>query len=232
MIHSIKNHLPNSLTLGNLLCGCIGIVYATQGNLPFAAYLVGLACVFDFLDGFTARSLGVSSPIGKELDSLADMVTFGVLPGFVMVGMLQQAGAEGYVPYLAFFIPVFSALRLAKFNVDTRQTDEFIGLPTPANALFICFLPFLFQKIEMVNHINSPLGLVLVTALFCFLLVSPIRMMAFKFKHFRWVGNAPQYVFAILALPHLIIWREFAVSIVLVIYCTLSVITHFTRNKT
>ncbi|TND01791.1 MAG: phosphatidylserine synthase [Bacteroidetes bacterium] len=145
--------IPNLFTLGNLFCGCLGIVFAFQGDLVWTAYLVGIAAVLDFLDGFVARLLKSHSPIGKELDSLADMVTFGVLPGIVAYRMIQlciaRTGVEypegvfAYLPFIAFLIPLFSGLRLAKFNVDTRQSDSFIGVPTPANAILICSIPLI-----------------------------------------------------------------------------------------
>lgn len=142
----IKKNIPNAITCCNLLCGCLAIIQATNGNLLWAAYLVGMAAVFDFFDGFAARLLKVSSPIGKDLDSLADMVTFGVVPGIVMFKMIRlglRLDKEGFdlieenpwITYIVFMIPIFSALRLAKFNHDTRQTEAFIGLPTPANAI-------------------------------------------------------------------------------------------------
>ena len=164
----IKKNIPNFITCLNLLCGCIGIVFAFEGNLVWSAYMVGIAAVLDFLDGFAARILKVHSEIGKQLDSLADMVSFGVLPGVVMFNLLQQSfyyelfleywkvplpnkfndiwydtTRVNYIPYIAFLIPVFSAIRLAKFNIDTRQTNSFIGLPTPANSIFICSLPLI-----------------------------------------------------------------------------------------
>ena len=157
--------IPNLFTLGNLLCGCLAIVFAFDGHIDWSAYLVGIACVFDFLDGFLARILKSDSPIGKQLDSLADMVTFGVVPGALMYKLVTAAFAfhnliisaspkefgslwisndaytmnhiQGILPFIAFLIPIFSALRLAKFNIDTRQTNSFIGVPTPANAILI-----------------------------------------------------------------------------------------------
>ena len=148
--------VPNLLSLGNLLCGCMAIFNVIDGNIGTAVYLVLLACVFDFLDGFAARGLKQGSPMGKELDSLADMVTFGVVPGMVMFQMIRFSvppaadwGKDEWevaiYPYVGFIIPLFSALRLAKFNVDTRQSESFIGLPTLANALMICGLPILFE---------------------------------------------------------------------------------------
>ena len=133
---NFRKILPNLFTSLNLLSGCIGIVFISSGKLEYALYFVLTGVFFDFLDGFSARLLKVSSPIGKELDSLADMVTFGVLPSFVIYELLNPL-TDGWMPYTSFLIAIFSALRLAKFNVDTRQREVFIGLPTPANAVFI-----------------------------------------------------------------------------------------------
>lgn len=161
---SIKKHIPNAITCCNLLCGCLAIVQAFEGNLVYAAYLVGLAAIFDFFDGFAARLLKVASPIGKDLDSLADMVTFGVVPGIVMYKLIVFLGlveinfdplhtiSENsfyyiFCKYIWVLIPIFSAIRLAKFNNDTRQTSSFIGLPTPANAIFICSVPLILYHV-------------------------------------------------------------------------------------
>lgn len=158
---SIKKHIPNAITCCNLLCGCLAIVQAFEGNLVYSAYLVGLAAIFDFFDGFAARILRVASPIGKDLDSLADMVTFGVVPGVIMYKIAwfgQQTYVEEatlglkiegdflsqIVPLFCFVLTIFSAIRLAKFNNDTRQSDSFIGVPTPAIAIFICSLVLVF----------------------------------------------------------------------------------------
>ena len=157
---NIKKHIPNAITCGNLLCGCLAIVKAFEGDLVWAAYLVGIAAALDFFDGFAARMLKVSSPIGKDLDSLADMVTFGVVPGVVMYNLLKKIiiykyGVDNHsvldysidsndlrllIPYVSLLIPIFSCIRLAKFNNDTRQSDSFIGVPTPANAILLCSL--------------------------------------------------------------------------------------------
>ncbi|MEQ8423595.1 MAG: CDP-diacylglycerol--serine O-phosphatidyltransferase, partial [Cyclobacteriaceae bacterium] len=171
----MSRHIPNLLTLGNLLCGCLGILYARESSLHMVAYLVWIACVFDFLDGFAARALRTSSSIGKELDSLADMVSFGVLPSITMYVWLEQSFPESYIPYCAFLIALFSALRLAKFNVDENQKDAFIGLPTPANALFITGLIFLESPFDL---LISPTGLVTITIIFSLLLVAPIDLFA------------------------------------------------------
>src|SRR6476620_6072036 len=139
----MTRHIPNFLTCCNLICGCLGIVFVLEGRLVPAAYFVWAACVFDFFDGFAARMLKVSSPIGKELDSLADVVSFGVLPAMVMYTMIGNSTTSPALPYLGFMIAVFSALRLAIFNIDETQTDSFKGLNTPANSFFITSLPLL-----------------------------------------------------------------------------------------
>src|SRR5687767_11262435 len=174
----IKKSIPNFITCLNLLCGCIGIVFAFEGNLIWSAYMVGIAAVLDFLDGFAARMLKVYSDMGKQLDSLADMVTFGMLPGVVMYHLIYFSLENGsvsldlsdsrlpgqhltvnpytaYLPYFAFLIPVFSAIRLARFNLDSRQSDSFIGLPTPANAIFIVSLWFIIRD---GNHLDALIG--------------------------------------------------------------------------
>ncbi len=162
---NIKKHIPNAITCGNLLCGCLAIVKAFEGDLVWAAYLVGIALVLDFFDGFTARLLKVASPIGKDLDSLADMVTFGVVPGIVMFQIMSFSHNSLYtfdfgpsLKYFAFAIPVFSAIRLAKFNNDTRQSDSFIGLPTPANAIVICSIPLIFAFQNSTNGLMQEIS--------------------------------------------------------------------------
>jgi len=140
---NLTKHIPNTLTCLNLISGMAGIYYVLDGHVLFGAYFILIAAFFDFFDGFAARMLKVSSDIGKELDSLADLVTFGVLPSFIIFRMMMDINSEGYLPFITFLIGVLSAVRLAKFNVDTRQTERFIGLPTPANALLLSTLPFL-----------------------------------------------------------------------------------------
>ncbi|MEY3679312.1 MAG: hypothetical protein RI924_1453 [Bacteroidota bacterium] len=140
----MKKHIPNTLTCLNLFSGCVGLVFAFENQLIFAAYAIGISAMLDFFDGMTARLLKAYSEIGKELDSLADVVSFGVLPSLIIYQLFKTStSVHAYLPYLAFMIAVFSALRLAKFNVDTRQSEHFIGLPTPANALLIGSLPFI-----------------------------------------------------------------------------------------
>ena len=174
--------------------------------------------MFDFLDGFAARMLKVSSPIGKELDSLADMVSFGLLPSIVMYKMLMSVGAPDYVPYLAFSIAVFSALRLAIFNVDTRQTDSFRGLPTPANTLMITVLPLL----TTVAFLQSYEVLIIITLLSSYLMVSGIELFALKFKNFSWADNKIRFTFLLLSVLLLAILQLSAIPLIILLYIALS----------
>ncbi len=223
----IKKHIPNAVTCANLFSGCIGIVYAFNGDLETAAYFVLLSGIFDFFDGFAARALNVKSPIGKELDSLADMVSFGFLPGVVMYQLLGQSDYNApYLPYLGFFITIFSALRLAKFNIDTRQTEDFIGLNTPMNTLFIVSLPFI-QK-DYPDIVNATIFLLTLTALLSWLLVSEIRIFSLKFSSVNWQQNKLKYVFLILSALLIPFLKFAAVPFILVLYIGLSIL-HFRK---
>jgi CDP-diacylglycerol--serine O-phosphatidyltransferase len=199
----------------------VGIVAVVEGSPVPPAYFVWAACVFDFFDGFAARWLKVSSAIGKELDSLADMVSFGVLPALVMYRMIQQTGAASWLPYVGLLLAVFSALRLAKFNIDTRQSDSFIGLPTPANALFITALSFLPEASFGVVLFNG-YALAAVAVVFSLLLVSPWELFALKFKHFGWKGNQIRFIFVLLSAALLIGWGAVALVPIILIYLLLS----------
>lgn len=192
---SIKSHIPNLLTLGNLLAGVIGIITVLNGDYESGAYFVFLAAFLDFFDGFAARLLKVSGELGKQLDSLADLVSFGVLPGFVVFEWSSSLDTTGWVPYLSLTIPLFSALRLAKFNLDTRQTDHFIGLPTPANALFFSTLPYLSNYLSLVeSYLSNPWVLIVIAWVFSLLLVAELPLIALKFKNFSFKDNVFRYV--------------------------------------
>lgn len=225
----IKKHIPNAITCANLFSGCIGIVYAFKGDLEVAAYLVVLSGIFDFFDGFAARLLNVKSDIGKELDSLADVISFGFLPGVVMFQLLSQSDfSSPYLPYFGFLITVFSALRLAKFNIDTRQTEDFIGLNTPMNTLFIVSLPFIQKDYPAV--IGSSALLIGLIALLSWLLVSEIKIFSLKFNSTSWTKNKLKYIFLILSALLVIVLKFAAVPLVLILYIALSVI-HFRQIK-
>jgi CDP-diacylglycerol--serine O-phosphatidyltransferase len=225
----LKKHIPNAITCANLFSGCIGIVYAFNGALETAAYFVLLSGIFDFFDGFVARLLHVKSDIGKELDSLADVVSFGFLPGVVMFQLLSQSDfSSPYLPYFGFIITVFSALRLAKFNIDTRQTEDFIGLNTPMNTLFIVSLPFI-QKDYPALISSAPL-LVGLIILLSWLLVSEIKIFSLKFNSTSWAKNKIKYIFLILSVLLVAVLKFAAIPLVLVLYIGLSVI-HFRQIK-
>jgi CDP-diacylglycerol--serine O-phosphatidyltransferase len=224
---SLLRHLPNLLTCGNLLCGCLGIICTLQYSTEFAAWFIWIACIFDFFDGFAARALKVTSPIGKELDSLADMVSFGVLPAVAMFQMIDIISSSQFLPYIAFLLAVFSALRLAKFNIDENQKDGFIGLPTPANALFITSLMFL--KTPWDFFISNDLFLVAITVIFSYFLISPFELLALKFKTFAWSENKLRFTFIALAVLLLAIWQASALPFVILFYILISFIKRRAR---
>jgi len=221
----LKKHLPNTITCANLFSGCIGIVFAFKGHLETAAYFVILSGIFDFFDGMVARLLNVKSDIGKDLDSLADMVSFGFLPGVIMFHLLKASDySSEYLPYLGFIITIFSALRLAKFNNDTRQTEDFIGLNTPMNTLFICSLPFIAQDYRQI--ISSSILLIAITAITSFLLVSEIKIFSLKFSNLSWAKNKIKFIFLILSAILIAFLQFAAIPFVLVLYIALSFL-HF-----
>ncbi len=240
--------IPNLFTLGNLLCGCLAIVYAFEGFLYVSSFLVIIASFFDFLDGFVARALKQSSAIGQQLDSLADMVTFGVVPSVIVYQLLSQAfyTGDGLVfgmnagmfPKLGFLIALFSALRLAKFNIDTRQTKGFLGLPTPANAIFWIGLPLIehYETIEMAkplaNFLLQPETIVSVTLLFSFLLISEVKMFSLKVTSFSLKDNALVYSFLAICLVLLISLSFLALPIIIALYIILSIINSTFLRKT
>lgn len=252
---NIKKNIPNAITSGNLLCGCLAIVCAFNGDLVWSAYLVGIAAVLDFFDGFTARLLNVHSEIGKQLDSLADMVTFGLVPGVVMFILMSNAGACGYIekmtetpvccmgiipywmPFCAFLITIFSALRLAKFNIDIRQTNSFIGVPTPAVAILICSLPLIkfFQphvgNFNIVPIIENPWFLLGLTILMSYLLVAELPLFALKFKNFGWADNKLRYIFLIVSLILLLLFQFIAIPIIIFLYISLSIVNTILLRK-
>lgn len=207
---AIKNQIPNFITGLNLFSGCLSLVFAFDGELEKAFYLMVLAAVFDFFDGFAARLLNAKSDIGKELDSLADVVSFGVAPAAIMFVFFKNTVSDcsnlSLLPFIAFIIPVFSAFRLAKFNLDTRQTESFLGLPTPANALFIGSFVFLPNVFNIAHH---PITLSLIIIIMSLLLLTELPMFSLKIKSLKPKDNIERYIFAVLLLsfvffvPHL-----------------------------
>lgn len=225
----MKNHIPNAVTCLNLLAGCLALTQIFAGRLELAAYLVGLAAAFDFADGLLARALHASSPIGKDLDSLADMVSFGVVPGAMLFHLLGRGQATlpfEWLPYAGFIVTVFSALRLAKFNNDTRQTTSFIGLPTPACTLVVASLPLILahDTFGLTGLVLNPWLLLGLTVLLSGLLVAEIPLFALKFKNLRWQDNSLRFVFLLLAVGLLLGLQATAIPLIVLLYVLLSVL--------
>ncbi|WP_303312313.1 phosphatidylcholine/phosphatidylserine synthase [Hymenobacter sp. BT730] len=226
----MKRHLPNAVTCLNLFAGCLALEQIFAGNPQAAAYLVGIAALFDFVDGLLARALHVSSPIGKDLDSLADMVSFGVVPGAFLFTLLQQAlpaaGLPAWLAYAGFIVTVFSGLRLAKFNNDTRQTTSFIGLPTPANTLLVASLPLILANdtFGLTSYILNPWVLLPLSLLLSYLLVAEIPLFALKFKNMSWQDNSLRFIFVLLALGLVLLLQATAIPLIVLLYVALSML--------
>ena len=244
---NIKRHIPNLLTLGNLLCGTIATIFAIKGDFVGVAVLVVLGIVFDFFDGFVARMLGVQGELGKQLDSLADMVTSGVVPGMVMLQLLVNAldvDAAGYfgidtygatgssLPYVGLLLTLGACYRLANFNIDTRQSDSFIGLPTPAMALFVISLPLIaeFGKQQFfIDLIMNQYFLFAVTVVLTFLMNAEIPLFALKFKTFGFKENSLKYIFLALCILLLAVLKFVAVPLIILIYVAFSVVNNLKK---
>ena len=230
---TIKKHVPNAITLLNLFCGCIAMVFALNNDFEMAFYFVSLGIFLDFFDGFFARLFQVSSPLGLQLDSLADMVTSGVVPGVVMYQLLGSS--SGYpklgwavepFPFLGFWIALGSCYRLANFNIDTRQTDSFIGLPTPANALFILSLPLVLRHSDsmlVLELLTNPWVLIAIIFLSVYLLNAEIPLFSLKIKTFGLQKNALQIGFLVASLLLLVFFQYAGIPLVIVFYVLLSV---------
>lgn len=258
-------NLPNLLTSFNMLCGIFSILLSLSGRIDLAPYPIFLGAIFDFLDGFVARLLKQQGEMGKQLDSLADMVTFGLAPGIMMFVILLKVSVDknlslecticeylGFSTWIdivvrkfhfevlfALLIPVFSMFRLAKFNLDTRQSESFIGVPTPANTIFFCMFPlilvqnfevnsFQYQLREMIMNVWVLIPIIVVMSI---LLVSEIPLFSLKFKHFKWKGNEIRYVFLItcsLLIPLTLYW---SLGIIVILYVILSIIENLLKAK-
>ncbi|WP_420580571.1 CDP-alcohol phosphatidyltransferase family protein [Reichenbachiella sp.] len=228
---SIRNFTPNALTSLNLAFGCFAIVEIFEGRLESVIYYTLLSGVVDFFDGFSARLLKSTSNIGKDLDSLADMVSFGVVPSLVMYQLLQISSPDMPWKYVAILIAVMSGLRLAKFNNDQRQSDRFYGLPTPANAFLVISLAHLATEgiwYDVVNNWMILLGISIATSA---LLVVDIPMLAFKFDKYGWKGNEAKYVFLFISLVMGIFFQLVAVPLIIVMYIVGSIFAHLIAPK-
>jgi CDP-diacylglycerol---serine O-phosphatidyltransferase len=227
--------LPNLLTLFNVFCGCVAVVFAVRGHLEYAALFVFLGIFFDYFDGLAARLLNVQSDLGIQLDSLADMVTSGLVPGIVMFQLMEMSQAGSWIPqqadstfnwadlfpFLGFLITLASAYRLARFNIDENQVSSFIGLPTPANALLILSLPLvlLYQGNEYINaFILNPWILTALTLISSVLLNAPITLFALKFKNWGFRDNAVRYIFVILSFILVVTLKFMAIPVIILLY--------------
>jgi CDP-diacylglycerol--serine O-phosphatidyltransferase len=244
----LKRHIPNIVTLLNLLSGCIALIFAVYGNFIAAAVFVFLGVFFDFFDGLLARKLNVQSPLGIQLDSLADLVTSGVVPGIIMFKLISftvdapdysayndnwnsifhwQEFKMSILPLIGLFIPLASAYRLAKFNLDEDQQTYFKGLPVPANTLLILSLPLIleYQNSDLMNNIIiNRWFLIGLTLLSCYLLNSKIKLFALKFKDWTFKANSTRYMFLIISLVMLILLQFAAIPLVIVLYIILSLL--------
>ncbi|WP_159800599.1 phosphatidylcholine/phosphatidylserine synthase [Flavobacterium sp. MK4S-17] len=245
---SIKKYVPNFITLLNLASGLIALVYAFDTNLQMAFFWVCMGIFFDFWDGFFARIFNAQSKVGLQLDSLADMVTSGVVPGVAMFQLLANIvdlreeynlTADnfylGILPYVGFVITLASCYRLAKFNVDTRQTDSFIGLPTPANALLIMSLPVILNHSDGTGFIfealSNPYVLVAISLLSAFILNAEIPLFSLKVKYFNWETNKIQFVFLILSALLLFFFQYLGIPLIILLYVLLSVVNNITSSR-
>ena len=223
--------IPNLLTLGNLFCGCLSVIFILHGQLEWIPLLIGLAAFLDFFDGFAARLLKVSGPLGKELDSLADMVSFGLVPGLIVYHYLSIQVSElphSWLAYFGLIITLASCYRLAAFNISTDQSEEFIGVPTPASTLFFLSYPLLGQfqsDSHLFTLITNPWILMGITLIFTYLLNAKLRLIALKFKGFAFKGdNVFRYSLIFGALLIFVIFKWEGLPISIVYYILLSTI--------
>ena len=233
---NLKKHIPNLITLGNLFCGTVATIFAVEGNFVYAGLFVVLGILFDFFDGFAARLLNVSGELGKQLDSLADMVTSGVVPGIIVYKLLIENSTsfndfnqQGYLPFLGLLLTLGACYRLAKFNIDTRQSDSFIGLPTPAMSLFIISLPLIqeYSTIEFAqNLISSNYFLIAITLLLTYLMNAELPLFSLKFKEYSIKNNLMKYLFLVASLLMIIFLQYISIPLIIILYVVLSVISN------
>ncbi len=234
---NIKAQIPNLFTMLNLFCGCVALVMVADLKFDLAFYFVCLGIFFDFFDGFFARKFNVAGPLGVQLDSLADMVTSGVVPGYVMFVLLSQnifdSTSIGYFAYLGFVITLGACYRLANFNIDTRQSDSFIGLPTPANCLFVMSIPFFFEVSpnQIIVSNNSKLLLIVITFLSAYVMNAEIPLFSLKIKNFSFAKYKLQIFFLAASVLMLIFLQIVAVPLIILFYVLLSVFNNIINKK-
>ncbi len=229
---SIKQHIPNAITCGNLVSGCLSILFLTH-NMPVkAAIMIFVAGLFDFLDGFAARLLHAHSAIGADLDSLSDVVSFGVAPGFIMYWLMSRSfdlpqwciAGINVLPCLAFLLPVFSAIRLAKFNIDSTQKTTFRGIPAPGMAIFIASLPLALSQVHhLKDGVLSYWACLGITLIFSFMMVSRLRFFSFKMKSAKWNGNEVRWIFLLVTITSFVIFKWISLPFVMMFYVLLSI---------
>ena len=239
----MKKHIPNFITLMNLLSGVLSLYFGLTGDIKLSALMIFVAAIFDFFDGFAARLLNARSDIGLQLDSLSDMVSFGVAPAFVLFHtikmVLDMSGGThlNYVAFSAFIIPLFAALRLAKFNIDENQTTSFTGMPTPAVAIFFASLPIMIQICLAGNRgfyydiVTNPYVLSAAGIVLSLLMVSRLPMFSLKFKSASWRENQTQYIFIALSIFLLLILRIAAIPLIIILYILLSLKDYWFEKK-
>jgi len=234
---NIKAQIPNLFTLLNLFCGCVALVSVSNSEFEMAFFFVCLGIFFDFFDGFFARKFKVAGPLGVQLDSLADMVTSGVVPGYVMFKMMSHSdsfGIESYLPFLGFIITLGACFRLAKFNIDERQSDSFIGLPTPANALFFMSLPLIniaFYDANFSGIIYNKWFLIVLTLLSAYFMNAEIPLFSLKIKDFSVAKYKLQIFFLLVCILLLVFLQILAVPLIIILYVLLSVICNILNKK-
>ena len=239
---TLKKYIPNLLTLGNLFCGTLATIFAVQGNFVAAGLFVVIGIVFDFFDGFAARLLKVSGELGKQLDSLADMVTSGVVPGIIVYQLFIENNSNlvasnilSYLPFLGLILTLGAGYRLAKFNIDTRQTDSFIGMPTPAMSLFVISLPLIqeYSTFEFAqNLIANNYFLIAITLVLTYLMNAEISLFSLKFKSYSVKNNLMKYLFLVLSLGMLISLQFLSIPLIILLYVFLSVISNIRKKRT
>ena len=245
----MKKHIPNLITLGNLLCGSIATIAAVNGNFEIAALAVLIGIVLDFFDGFFARLLNVSGELGKQLDSLADMVTSGVVPGIVMFSLLQENAlnlfdktgdalniasfSTGYWPYFGLILTLAACYRLAKFNIDERQTDSFIGLPTPAMSLYVVSLPLIPIYSDhqfFIDLVQNNYFLVGISLVLSFIMNAEIPLFSLKFKNYKVKENILKYVFLVISILMIALLEVIAIPLVIILYVILSIGNNLSKS--
>lgn len=237
--------VPNTITSLNVLSGCFSVVMAFEGSLMAAGALIVLASIFDFFDGMSARLLKAYSPMGKELDSLADVISFGLAPSVIVsqhikniiaidAPLISMPIAAILLILFPYIITVFSALRLAKFNIDTRQSESFIGLPTPANAIFWAAVPYIvsfYDTTFFANIFNNLVILILLVIIFSGLLVAELPLFSLKVKNLKWTNNKTRYIFLTLSILFILLFRFSALSLIIILYIIMSVIENIACKK-